>query len=399
MTWQPASYSKNSRPRARDLGLRPGLLPTGPLNAITDVPGVRVGHTTLIEGEGPLIPGVGPIRTGVTALLPHPGDLFLDKVTGAVVRINGFGEVTNSEQVHEMGVIEGPIMITNTHNVPRVADAVISWMFEHHPDMGLKTWGISPIVAETSDSSMNDIRGRHVHPEHVYHAIETAHAGSVEEGAVGGGTGMICYGFKGGIGTASRRVSLAAVQRPDHSSSLRQEDAEAYTVGVLVQSNFGWRPYLMIDGVPVGRELEDYETQLARPSDGSIIVVIATDAPMTHRQLTRMGVRATHGLARTGSHGGNTSGDFAIAFSTTRRRPHHSIEPTLQLAQVVENTELINLFFYAVVEATEEAILNSLFKATTLTGYDDRTVYALPIRETVGIMRKYGHLEVRMPER
>ncbi len=396
MTLQ-TSFSSNSRPRARDLGIRPGILPTGPLNAITDVPGVRVGHTTLIEGKGALVPGVGPIRTGVTAIIPHAGDLFLDKVTGAVVRINGSGEVTNSEQVHEFGTLDSPIMITNTHNVPRVADAVISWMFERHPDMGIGTWGVSPIVAETSDSSMNDIRGRHVHQEHVYHALETAHTGPVAEGAVGGGTGMICYGFKGGIGTPSRRVSPAAVQRPDHSSSLRQDDAEAYTVGVLVQSNFGWRPYLMIDGVPVGRELEDYETQIARPSDGSIIVVIATDAPMTHRQLTRMGLRATHGLARTGSHGGNTSGDFAIAFSTTRRRPHYSTAPTLQLAQVVEDTELINLFFYAVVEATEEAILNSLFKATTLTGYDNRTVYALPIRETVEIMNRFGHPEVHLP--
>lgn len=348
---------------------------------MTDVPGVRVGHTTLIEGEGDLVPGVGPVRTGVTAVIPHAGDLFLEKVTGAVVRINGFGEVTNTEQIQEMGVIEGPIMLTNTLNVPRVADTVIDWMLERHPDMGIKTYGISPVVAETWDGGLNDIRGRHVHREHVFNAIDNAGSGPVEEGAVGGGTGMICYEFKGGIGTSSRRL-----------------DAEngGYTVGVLVQSNFGLRPQLIIDGVPVGRELADYEHRIERPSDGSIIVVVGTDAPMSHRQLTRMGMRTALGLARTGSHGGNTSGDFAIVFSNTRKRPHSSgagktPKPnTLSLPQIVEDSPLINLLFSAVVEATEEAILNSLFKATTMTGRDKRTVYALPIPETVEIMRRYG---------
>ncbi len=398
----------NTRPRARDLGIAIGLLPTGPHNAITDVPGVRVGHTTLVEGEGALVPGVGPIRTGVTAIIPHAGDLFLEKITGAVVRINGFGEVTNTEQIREMGVIEGPIMITNTLNVPRVADAVIDWMADRHAEMGIKTYGISPVVAETWDGYLNDIRGRHVHKEHVYHAIDSASDGTVEEGTVGGGTAMVCYEFKGGIGTASRTLEAAE---------------GGYTVGVLVQSNFGSRPHLMIDGAPVGRELEGYPTDagamsttlgagereagqsagvrveqpLERPRDGSIIVVIATDAPMTHRQLTRMGRRATHGLARTGSHGGNTSGDFAIAFSTTRKRPHRSTTHTLQLEQVVEDTALIGRLFSAVVEATEEAILNSLFRATTLTGRDDRTIYALPLEETVEIMHKYGHLQVHLP--
>lgn len=378
MRYHPGTMSV-LRPRARDLGLRIGTLPTGPSNAITDVPGVRVGHSTLIQGEGPLVPGSGPIRTGVTAIVPHQGDLFLEKLTGAVVRLNGFGEVTNTEQIHEMGVIEGPIMITNTLNVPRVADAVIDWMFDRHADMGIKTYGVSPVVTETWDGYLNDIRGRHVRKEHVYEALAKASARAVEEGAVGGGTGMICYEFKGGIGTASRRL-----------------DGEngGYTVGVLVQSNFGSRPHLMIDGVPVGRELEHYEERITRPSDGSIIVVIGTDAPMTHRQLTRMGMRAAHGLARTGSHGGNTSGDFAIAFSNSRRRPHHSTTRTLQLEQVVEDTALIGLLFSAVVESTEEAILNSLFKATTMTGRDHRTVYALPIEETVEIMKKYGHNEV-----
>jgi D-aminopeptidase len=369
----------NPRPRARDVGIRIGSLPTGPLNSITDVAGVRVGHTTLIEGEGELVPGVGPIRTGVTAIIPHARDLFLEKPTGAVVRINGFGEVTNTEQIHEMGVIEGPIMITNTLNVPRVADAVIDWMLDRHAGMGIKTYGISPVVAETWDGYLNDIRGRHVHREHVIHAIESATDGVVEEGPVGGGTGMICFEFKGGIGTSSRRLD---------------ETNGGYTVGVLVQTNFGDRPDLMIDGVPVGRELEHYEERVRRVTHGSVIVVIGTDAPMTHRQLTRMGMRAAHGLARTGSHGGNTSGDFAIAFSNTRMRPHRSTTRTLQLEQVVEDTALIGLLFSAVVEATEEAVLNSLFKATTVTGRDRHVVHALPIDETVEILRSYGHTEV-----
>ena len=374
--------SGNKRPRMRDLGIVTGSLPTGILNSITDVAGVRVGHSTIIRGEGALVPGVGPIRTGVTAILPHEGDLFLEKVTGAIVRINGFGEVTNSEQVHEMGVFEGPIMITNSSNVARVADAVIDWALERNPDMGIKTWGISPIVTETSDMYLNDIRGRHVHREHVLHAIDTASRELPAEGCVGGGTGMICYEFKGGIGTSSRKL-------PDEFGG--------YSVGVLAQTNFGQRSRLMIDGVPVGRELEAYVERVKRPTQGSVIIVLATDAPMTHRQLTRLATRATHGLARTGSISGNTSGDFAIAFSTTRKRPHYAPANTLTLDQVVESTDLISLLFGAVVDATEEAVLNSLFKAETMTGRDNRTVYELPIEETVKIMNKYGHHEVHLP--
>jgi D-aminopeptidase len=382
MTPKQISDSKNKRPRMRDLGIVTGLLPTGALNSITDVAGVRVGHCTLIEGDGALVPGVGPIRTGVTAILPHDGDLFLDKVTGAVVRINGFGEVTNSEQVHEMGVIEGPIMITNSSNVARVADAVIDWAMEKNPDMGVRTWGISPIVTETSDMYLNDIRGRHVHREHVVNAIEAASGSLPAEGCVGGGTGMICYEFKGGIGTSSRKLPA---------------EYGGYTVGVLAQTNFGVRSRLTINGVPVGKELEAYVERVKRPTQGSVIVVLATDAPMTHRQLTRMATRTTHGLARTGSISGNTSGDFAIAFSTTRTRPHVATALTLTLEQVVESTDLISLLFGAVVEATEEAVLNSLFKAETMTGRDNRTVYAVPIEETVNIMNKYGHPEVHLP--
>lgn len=371
-----------SRPRARDLGIRIGALGTGEHNAITDVRGVRVGHSTIIEGRGALVPGEGPIRTGVTAILPHERDLFLEKVTGAIVQINGFGEVTNSQQVAELGVLEGPLMITNTLNVPRVADAVIDWSLERNAEMGVATWGVSPIVAETSDSYLNDIRGRHVRKEHVYEAISSARSGPVIEGAVGGGTGMICYDFKGGVGTASRVLP---------------EDEGGFTVGVLVQTNFGSRIKLRVDGVPVGRELADYDERIERESQGSVIIVIATDAPATSRQLRRMGMRATHGLARTGTHGGNTSGDFAIAFSTTRNRPHHSNADTLYLPQVVEDSNLINWLFDAVVEATEEAVLNSLFRAETMIGRDNRIVYALPIEETVEIMNRYGHPQVHLP--
>lgn len=370
------------RPRARDLGIVVGVLSPGAHNAITDVQGVRVGHSTLMQGKGTLIPGEGPVRTGVTAILPHPRDLFLEKITGAVVRINGFGEVTNTQQIDEMGVMEGPIMLTNTMNVPRVADAVIDWAFEHSSDMSVTTWGISPIVAETSDSYLNDARGRHVQRDHVFEAIDSAREGNVTEGAIGGGTGMVCYDFKGGIGTASRVLP---------------QELGGYTVGVLVQSNFGSRAKLRIDGVPVGRELFDYDERVQRESQGSVIIVAATDAPMTSRQLKRIGMRVTFGLARTGTQGGNTSGDFAICFSTTRNRPHHSETHTLNLPQVVEDTALINKLFDAVVEATEEAVLNSLFKAETMQGRDNHLVHALPISETVEIMNRYGHHEAHLP--
>ena len=381
-----------TRPRARDLGIKIGRVKPGRYNAITDVAGVRVGHTTLIEGSGKLVPGKGPIRTGVTAILPHGGDLFLEKVTGAVHRINGFGEVTNSEQIHEMGYIEGPIMLTNTWNVPRVADAVIDWSIERNQAMGIDTWGISPVVTETSDQFLNDARGRHVDREHVFHAIDTAAGGAVAEGAVGGGTGMICYDFKGGIGTASRKL-------PDKLGG--------YTVGILAQTNFGWRPQLMIDGVPVGRELAHYKPlrrksetppEAQRPLDGgSVIIVIATDAPCSQRILNRLAMRAQNGLARTGSHTGNTSGDFVIAFSTTRRKKHYADSLTYSAPQVIEQGDLINHLFWSVVEATEEAVLNSLFKSDTMTGRDERVVPGLPIEETVNLMKKYGHPEVHLP--
>jgi D-aminopeptidase len=381
------------RPRARDLGIKIGTIKTGKYNAITDVSGVRVGHVTLIEGSGKLASGKGPIRTGVTAIIPHGGDLFLEKVTGAVLRINGFGEVTNSEQVHEMGFIEGPIMLTNTLNVARVADAVIDWSLAKSAIMGIDTWSVSPLVAETSDMYLNDIRGRHVNKDHVFRAIDSARGGEVEEGAVGGGTGMVCYDFKGGIGTASRKL-------PDKFGG--------YTVGVLAQTNFGYRPQLMVNGVPIGRELINYKpikrkvdnpplTEPQPPKDGgSCIIVIATDAPCSHRILMRLAVRAQNGLARTGSHTGNTSGDFVIAFSTTRRKKHFADALKYRMEQVIEQGDLINYLFWSVVEATEEAVLNSLFRSETMIGRDDRVVPGLPLEETVKLMQKYGHQKVHL---
>jgi len=409
------------RPRARDCGIIIGSLPTGAHNAITDVPGVKVGHSTLIEGEGPLVPGVGPVRTGVTAIWPHSGDLFYEKVAACVHTINGFGEVTNADQVHEMGVIEGPILITNTMNVPRVADYAIDWALDRYPQMGVTDWGISPLVSETSDLYLNDIRGRHVSREHVFAAIDGATAGPVEEGSVGGGTGMSCLGFKGGIGTASRIVEIGD---------------RRFAVGVLVQSNFGRRGDLRIGGAPVGRELlpwldeadrqhaakqpEQNEVEPALSEGGgakdasshsnshsnSIIVVVATDAPLTVRELRRVAVRASFGLARVGSMGGTTSGDFVIAFSSANRvahRPESSLYEWRALVEMITRERPgdpppINSLFIAAIEATEEAILNSTFKSPTMVGRDDHVRHGLPIEETVEIMRRYGHPEVHLPD-
>jgi D-aminopeptidase len=376
----------DARPRAREMGIAPGRLPPGSLNAITDVAGVRVGHTTLVQGEGQLVPGAGPIRTGVTAVLPHGGDLFLDKVVGVVHTINGFGEVTGAAQVAEMGVLEGPVMITNSLNVARVVDAVIDWAQAHNPAMGVTTWGISPIVAECSDMYLNDIRGRHVRAEHVFAAIEGAHEGPVEEGCVGAGTGMSCYGFKGGVGTSSRVVPA---------------EVGGYTVGVLVVSNFGNRERLTIDGVPVGHLLvgwpETAAVEPARPQGGSIVIVLATDAPLSERQLSRLAKRVAHGLARTGSFAGTTSGDFVIAFTTANHVAHEGPGLTYPMTCIAESWQIINPLFEAVVEVTEEAVLNSLFRAQTVVGRDNHVRYALPLERVVEIMHQYGHAHVKLP--
>jgi D-aminopeptidase len=337
----PPKASK--RPRASEIGLVVGALPPGPLNAITDVAGVRVGHTTLVRGQN--------VRTGVTVILPHPGNLFRDKVPGAVFIGNAFGKLAGVTQVEELGEIETPIALTSTLNVPRVADALIDYMLALPGNEQVRS--INPLVGETNDGYLNDIRGRHVGRAEVLHAIRTAHGGAVDEGAVGAGTGTVAFGFKGGIGTASRK-------------------AGAYTAGVLVQSNFGGT--LQMAGVPVGRELAG---RGPNSGNGSILMVVATDAPVDSRNLRRMAARTMFGLARTGSSGANGSGDYAIAFST-QRNP----------ARLLTNDEVSPLFL-AVIEATEEAIYNSLLKAETTTGYG-HTVQALPIDKTIDLLVKGG---------
>jgi D-aminopeptidase len=320
-----------------------GTLPPGELNAITDVPGVLVGHVTLIEGDS--------VRTGATAILPHGGNLFREKVRGAVFIGNAFGKLAGSTQVNELGEIETPILLTSTLNVPRVADAVMDYMLSLPGNENVRS--INPLVAETNDGRLNDIRGRHVRSRHVARAIAEARGGEVAEGCVGAGTGTIAFGFKAGIGTASRK-------------------AVGYAVGVLVQSNFGGD--LRINGAPVGRELR--RRRAPGDADGSVIVVIATDAPLGHRNLKRLAARATLGLGRTGAAGSNGSGDYAIAFTTHRGSERH------------HNNRMSPLFL-AVIEATEEAVYNSLLRAETMTG-NGRTVQAIPIEETLEVLRKYG---------
>jgi D-aminopeptidase len=372
--------SEKPRPRARDIGVVPGVLPTGKYNAITDVAGVRVGHTTVIKGES--------IRTGVTAILPHGGNLFQEKVPAAIYVGNGFGKLMGSTQVNELGEIETPILLTSTLNVPRVADALLDWMLALPGNQDVRS--INPIVAETNDGALNDIRGRHVGREEVFAALRAAKEGPVEEGSVGAGTGTIAFGFKGGIGTASRVVPAAATG-----------GAISYTIGVLVQSNYGG--VLSINGAPIGRELGTYYLKdqldgkrIGRQAgfdsdvsaDGSIIMVVATDAPIDARNLKRLASRAMLGLGRTGSPATNGSGDYVIAFSVAtqnRIRSQEALRNTLALSN-----DAMSPLFLAVVEATEESIYNSLFKATTITGRDGRRVEALPIDETVKILKRYG---------
>ncbi len=363
------------RPRLRDLGLSVGTLRTGSLNAITDVEGVAVGHTTLISGEGPLRPGHGPVRTGVTVILPHCDGLFTHKVRGAVHTINGHGKVIGFEQVRELGRIEAPIALTNTLNVGLVADALVQHAILQNPGIGVHTSLVNVVVGETSDGYLNDVQGRHVRSEHVWAAIETAAPGTVIEGAVGAGTGTTCFGWKGGIGTSSRTTP---------------RDAGGYTVGALVQSNFGLARDLLVCGVPVGR--------LIRPpgpppgeaqAGGSIMIVLATDAPLTSRQLRRLCVRAGAGLARTGSVYGHGSGDFVIAFSTAHRFPHAPASLTAEQTVVADEAQVLSSLFPAVVESVEEAVLNSLFRARTMVGRDGHTRHALPVEEVAALVRRH----------
>jgi len=362
------------RYRARELGIEMGLLPPGPLNAITDVAGVRVGHVTLIEGEA--------VRTGVTAVLPHEGNLFREKVIAAVHTLNGYGKATGFEQVREVGTVEVPLLLCSTLYVGRVADAVVGWMLEHDPEMGKRAGTVSPLVAECFDGYLNDARSRIVSPEHVWAAIEGAQPGPVAEGNVGAGTGMSGFGFKGGIGTSSRQV---------------EEEYGSYTVGALVLLNCGRRRQLLINGVPVGQELADWPGE-PQPDAGSIIMVLATDAPLSARQLGRLARRAPLGLARTGAVATHRSGDFVIAFSTAQRVPHCSERLTRTLTVLAEDGPAISWLFQAAVEATEEAIVNALCMAETMKGREGHVRYALPLERLVEIMRAYGHASVRLPQ-
>ena len=366
-----------AKPRARDLGVPFDGTP-GPLNAITDVAGVTVGHTTLIAGSGKLVPGKGPIRTGVTAVLPRGPKSTLDPVFAAWYTQNGNGEMTGTAWVEESGFLDGPVMITNTHSVGVVRDATVQWRVAHGAaDAGGDWWSL-PVVAETWDGWLNDINGFHVKPEHAFHALDSAHGGAVEEGAVGGGTGMICNGYKGGIGTASRRVG---------------PQGDGYTVGVLVQCNYGTRANLRIAGIPVGREIPAPTPYAFMPSDlaerGSIIVVVATDAPLLAHQLKRLTHRVTLGLGRNGSISGNGSGDIFIAFSTAN--PGAAAAGRVVDLKMLPNDSL-DPVFQATVESTEEAIVNAMVAATDMTGVDDHRVIALPHEQLRAVLKKYNRL-------
>lgn len=368
-----AAESQEPRHRAREIGIVIGAYEPGPLNAITDVSGVKVGHRTLIAGSGPLKPGFGPVRTGVTVIIPRE-DIWHRKVPAGFFVLNGTGETTGLAWVAESGFLEYPIALTNTLNVPRVADGVMSWMIRQYPEIGITDDTLTPVVAECDDGRLNDIQGRHVSEADVALALDGASTGSVMEGTVGAGTGMISYGFKGGIGTSSRRLTA---------------EEGGYTVGVLVNANHGRRHELIVDGVPVGRfydlpqptseapHLPLAEAATSGAGEGSIITVIATDAPLDSRQLTRLAKRAALGLARTGATARHGSGDFMLAFSSAGVIPHYPKERTYQLTHLADTH--LNPLITATIEATEEAILNALTTATTVVGRDDRRIDAISL--------------------
>lgn len=358
------------RGRARDRGIVTGILDTGPLNAITDVEGVRVGHRTLIKGDS--------VRTGVTVILPHEENLFREKVPAAVYVANGFGKLAGSTQIQELGEIETPIALTNTLSVGTGVRALVEYTLRQKGNEGVRS--VNAVVGETNDGWLNDIRGMHVRPSDFLEAIRSADSGPVEEGSVGAGTGTRCLGFKGGIGTASRRLP---------------EELGGWTVGVLVQTNFGG--LLTINGAPAGRELNSYYLGEPHPEKGSCMIVVAVDAPLLSRQLTRLASRAVLGMARCGGFCSNGSGDYVIAFSTHKAC---RIGPVSGIRQFQElPNDAMTPLFLAVVEATEEAILNSLFQAADMTGMDGHVSRALPLEETLGICRRYGVLnwDKRLP--
>jgi D-aminopeptidase len=387
---------QGQKPRERDLKLPIGGEP-GPLDAITDVAGVEVGHTTLIAGSGKLVVGTGPVRTGVTVIHPR-GKSNADPVFGAWFALNGNGEMTGTTWLQESGLLEGPVAITNTHSVGVVRDAIIQW--EVRQKNALQPWWL-PVVAETYDGALSDINGFHVKPEHVFAALDGASGGLPKEGVVGGGTGMVCHGFKGGIGTASRKLPV---------------EQGGYTVGLLVQCNYGVRRDLRIAGVPVGEEIPDLVGCIANddplppdsprrhcgarpsggeiaeaPEQGSIIVVIATDAPLLPHQLKRLATRASLGIARQGGFGGNSSGDIFIAFSTANARAWFNDQPVKDL-KMLPNDRITPLF-QATAQATEAAITNALLAAETTTGANDLRIYAMPVDRMLAALKKFGRLQ------
>jgi D-aminopeptidase len=354
--------AQTQRPRARDIGIVVGSIPTGPLNAITDVAGVRVGHTTIVRGDS--------INTGVTAILPHDGNPFQEKVPAAIVVGNGFGKLAGSTQVNELGELESPIVLTCTLCVPRAADAVLTWLLALPGNADVRS--ANPVVGETNDGFLNNIRARAITESDVVSAIRGASAGAVAEGAVGAGRGTVAFGWKGGIGTSSRKLPAKW---------------GGWTVGVLVQTNFGGD--LTIAGVPVGRELRETGNGKRDSGDGSIIMVVATDAPLDHLRLVRLANRALAGLARTGSSMSNGSGDYVIAFSTARPRPPSpALDRLVDTVALVRNDVMSGLF-QATIDATEEAIYNSLLRAETVRGYRG-TVRALPVDSTITILKQHG---------
>jgi len=359
------------KPRARDLGV-PFEGAPGPLNAITDVAGVAVGQTTLVRGEGKLVVGEGPVRTGVTAIVPRGRATNDDPVFAGVFDLNGAGELTGTHWIEESGFLEGPMMMTNTHSVGAVHEGTIAWRVKQGSADATGYWWSNPTVGETWDGELNDINGFHVRQTDVFAALDSAKGGPVAEGNVGGGTGMICNGFKGGIGTSSRKLADAA---------------GGYTVGVLVQCNCGRKPDLLVAGVPVGAELQG---KGAREEDaGSILIVVATDAPLIGHQLKRLARRASLGLARTGSRSGNGSGDLFLAFSTAN--PGAANPKGLVQVTMLPNDRM-NPLFAGVVQATEEAIVNAMVAAETMTGVNGYTVKALPHEELRRVLKKYGRL-------
>jgi D-aminopeptidase len=371
----------NQRATLRENGIIIGDLLPGKNNHLLDVPGVRVGHTTIIDGEGKLMPGKGPIRTGVTTILPHTQNIFKTKVRGGSFVMNGFGKSTGLPQLRELGVIESPIAITNTLNVGLVWDALVEWLIQINEEIGITTGSVSPIVTECFDGYLNDIQGRHVKQEHVFQALKEAeNRTNLQQGIVGAGTGMRVFGLKSGIGSASREIII---------------DNEKFIVGVLSVPNFGKLERLMIKGVPLGKEIakspqfkNEMKNHLKVKDKGSIITIVGTNAPLTHRQLNRIARRAVVGICRTGSYVGHSSGDFIITFSTANTVQHFPKETIINQQFIIDERKGLEPIFQATIEATEESIINALFTAQTMSGRDNNVLYSLPIEKTLTLLKQ-----------